>query len=185
LPPNEDTLSTYSVGPLLQWDTRDDQFYPTTGSFANFSAMFFGGDREYQTYRAEWNNYRSLGEDRVLGLRAFARTTGGDAPFYALSQFGMGSDLRGYTNGKYRDKAMFATQAEYRQFLTYRWGFVLFAGVGEVMPGFDQINWDNLLGSVGGGIRFRLSKENPVNMRFDWAYGKDGAATYLQVNEAF
>ncbi len=185
IPAFEHDLNSLTVGPIVQWDSRDDQFYPTTGTYATIAAMFVGGDREYQIYRAEWNYYTTLGERQVLAVRAMARTTAGDAPFYALSQFGMGSDLRGYTTGKYRDKAMVATQAEYRRELTQRWGFVVFAGVGEVMPALNEINTDDLLPSFGAGLRFRVSKEHPVNLRLDYAYGKDGGTGYLQVNEAF
>jgi hypothetical protein len=185
LPPLEREISAWNGGPVAQWDTRDNQFYPTSGDLANVSAMFYTGDRQYQIYRADWNHYHALGEHMVLAVRGSLRISDGDVPFYALSQFGQRSDLRGYTNGRYRDNDLVAAQTEFRHRFSERWGYVVFAGLGEVMPSFDEFNSDHLLGSVGAGLRFRLSKKNPVNFRFDWAYGKDGAATYLAVNEAF
>ena len=185
LPPLERTVGAQGGGPVAQWDSRDNQFYPTTGNLVKISAMFYAGDREYQTYRVQWNHYRAFGEVQVLALRANLRAAVGDVPFYALSQFGQGSDLRGYKSGKYRDKNLVDVQVEYRRQLTERWGVVAFAGVGEVVPSFDELNTDDLLGSVGAGIRFRVSKKNPINLRLDWAYGKDGDATHVSVNEAF
>ncbi len=184
LPPLETGAKNYSGGFVAQWDTRDNQFYPRQGQYANFSASFHDGDYTYQTYQLDWNGYFSVGDQTVIAARVFLRTTGGDTPFYALSQFGMHNDLRGYKSGKYRDNAMFATQVEYRRQLNFRWGFVVFAGVGEVMPGFDELNTDDLLASAGAGLRFRVAKSHPVNLRLDWAYG-DASSFYLGVNEAF
>jgi hypothetical protein len=87
--------------------------------------------------------------------------------------------------GKYRDETLIAVQAEYRHRLGERWGFVGFAGVGEVAPSLGKLNADDILASGGVGLRFRLAKSNPVNLRVDGAYGNDGAAVYLAVGEAF
>lgn len=184
LPPLDLDINGYSVGFVAQWDTRDNQFYPKSGQYANLSATYHDGDYTYQTYVFSWNGYYSLGDKTVIAARGFLRDTAGDAPFYALSQFGMHNDLRGYKSGKYRDNAMFATQVELRRQLSSRWGFVVFAGVGEVMPAFDELNADDLLSSAGAGLRFRVAKNHPINLRFDWAYG-DESAYYLGVNEAF
>jgi hypothetical protein len=178
-------VDTTSFGPVFQWDTRDNQFYPTSGQAADFSAIFNEGDDSYQIYQFDWNTYTPLGDGTVLASRFYARSSVGDVPFYALSQFGMHNDLRGYETGKYRDNDMFAVQVEYRRKLGGRWGLVVFAGAGEVMEGFDDINTDDLLASVGAGLRFQLAKTHPVNFRLDWAYGRDGPAVYLGVGEAF
>jgi hypothetical protein len=39
--------------------------------------------------------------------------------------------------------------------------------------------------AAGVGVRYRLSKENPVNYRIDYAYGKDGGNFYFAVGEVF
>lgn len=184
LPPLSLDITGYSAAFVAQFDTRDNQFFPKEGQYANFSATIHEGDFSYQTYVASWNGYYSLGDRSVLAARVYLRSTGGDAPFYALSQFGMHNDLRGYKSGKYRDNDMFATQVEFRRQLTPRWGFVVFAGAGEVMSSFDELNADDLLSSAGAGLRFRVAKSHPINLRLDWAYG-DESAWYLGVNEAF
>ena len=184
IPPLAVDITGYSAGFVAQWDTRDNQFFPKHGQYANLSASFHDGDYAYQTYVFSWNGYYSLGDRTVIAARGYLRDVGGDAPFYALSQFGMHNDLRGFKSGKYRDNAMLATQVELRRQLSPRWGFVVFAGVGEVVPGFDELNSSDLLSSAGAGLRFRVAKSHPINLRFDWAYG-DESAYYLGVNEAF
>ncbi len=186
LPPAEHNTSAYASGAIVQWDSRDNQFFPTRGQLANASAVWTNGDHSYETYELEWNLYAPLGKpSRVLAMRAYLGEVSGDAPFYALMQFGWHNDLRGYESGKFRDSSMFATQLEYRGSLGARWGYVAFAGVGEVAPSIGKMNTDDLLSSAGVGVRLRLAKNNPVNLRLDWAYGKDGDAVYLAVGEAF
>jgi hypothetical protein len=81
---------------------------------------------------------------------------------------------------------MFATQLEYRLSLPKRFGLVGFAGVGEVVPGASQILRSNyLLPDVGGGPRFELSSKYHVNLRTDFARGKDSWTWSMGVGEAF
>jgi hypothetical protein len=184
VPPFTTDVTMVTTGLVAQWDTRDNQFFPTRGQYANASASFHEDDATFQTYEFEWNCYHGLGERVVVAARVYFRATRGDAPFYALSSFGMHNDLRGYKSGKYRDRDMFATQVEYRQKLSERWGWVAFAGVGEVAHSFGDMDADHLLASAGAGLRFRVAKSHPVNLRLDWAYG-DESCFYLGVTEAF
>lgn len=185
LPPLELEINSTTFGPMIQWDTRDNQFFPTTGYLATATAMFASGDRDYETYKAEWNGYIGLSDRQVIAYRAATQMTRGDAPFYAVASFGQQNDLRGYRKGKYSDNDLLAVQAEYRHKFSESWGGVLFAGVGEVAPSLSELNGSDMLSSVGIGIRFKLAKKNPVNFRADWAYGEDGGYFYLGIGEAF
>jgi outer membrane translocation and assembly module TamA len=87
---------------------------------------------------------------------------------------------------------MFATQAEYRLSLPEslgffgKFGFVAFAGVGEVAPSFSNLNSDELLPGGGAGIRFLVARQNRINFRIDYAWGKAGSrGLYIGVGEAF
>jgi hypothetical protein len=181
-------LDIAAMGLRFLWDSIDNQFYPTQGHYldveANLYAEAFGSDAEYQTYQLAYNYYRPTSSRGVLAVRGFARTTGGNAPFFALSTFGANSDLRGYEAGRYRDKSMWAAQAEYRHKWSKRWGYVAFAGVGGVGPSFSEL-FDEPLPSFGGGLRYQVTKDNPIHMRLDIAVGKDDAKVYFSVGEAF
>ena len=80
---------------------------------------------------------------------------------------------------------MFAVQSEYRKTLGSRLGFVLFGGLGEVADKWDSFNTDDLLPAGGAGIRFNLSKKQRINLRADFAYGKNGWSWNFSVGEAF
>ena len=187
--------TTVSIGPRFQWDTRDSVFHPKHGFLAEGTADFFstglGSKWSYQFFRATFNKYTSVSEHQVIAVRAMACAATGDrVPIYDLCLFGTMNDLRGYTAGRYQDRRMFATQAEYRLMLPVkgflgRFGVVAFAGVGAIGDKFTNIGSDDLLPGGGGGVRFRLLKKYPVNFRVDYGLGKDGHTLSIGVLEAF
>jgi hypothetical protein len=196
VPEGDRAVVLASLGPHVQVDTRDSTFYPTRGTLFDLHADFydsaFGGDRGFQSYTADVNVYVRTGDRQVLAMRASGCAVKGDAPLYALCLFGSHNDLRGYESGQYRDRAMFAAQAEYRLGLPERLGFLgrfglaAFAGVGGVASGFGDFSSDELLPSGGFGLRYLLTRESHINLRVDWAWGKGGSnGIYVGVGEAF
>ena len=187
--------TTVSLGPRFQWDTRESVFYPRRGFLMEVASDFFaeglGSQWSYQYFRTSFNKYNSLSEHQVLAFRGMACAAVGDRiPIYDLCLFGTMNDLRGYPGGRYQDRRMFATQAEYRLTLPVkgflgRFGVVAFAGVGAVANKFTNLGADDLLPAGGGGLRFRLLNKYPVNFRVDCGIGKDGRTLSIGVLEAF
>ncbi|MGH9764033.1 MAG: BamA/TamA family outer membrane protein, partial [Blastocatellia bacterium] len=186
---------TVSIGPHFQVDTRDNTFYPKGGVFVDFGIDLFtqtlGSKFTYQYYKGAFNKYTSLSEHQVLAYRVMGCAAAGDhVPVYDLCLFGTMNDLRGYSAGRYQDRRMFATQVEYRLTIPKegflgRFGIVGFGGVGGVGPKFTDIAVADMLPAGGGGIRFRLTKKNPINFRVDYAVGKSGGSLSIGVGEAF
>ena len=115
IPGNEVNTTFSGLGLHAQWDTRDSQFFPRKGYLADADVSFHdpavGDNFSYQVYTVSYNRYISLAANQVLALRGMAQFESGDVPFYALSKFGRGSDLRGYTVGQFQDDQMFAGKA--------------------------------------------------------------------------
>ncbi len=179
-----------AVGFRLNRDTRPNRFYPTDGTFLDFTADFFspdlGSKYSFQSYKFTFNKYWSLTQNQVLASGSFACFTGGEPPFYGNCVYGTDSQLRGYPAGRYLDRYMLGTQLEYRLALPKRFGLVGFGGLGEVVPGGNQpFRTKNFLPSAGGGVRFELSKRYHVNLRVDFAQGKDNHTWSVGVGEAF
>lgn len=176
-----------SIAPRLQYDSRDNQFYPVSGSLIEGTISFglesLGSDTDYEKYKFEFNNYRTVNESGVLAIRAAFEYAGGDAPFFVYPAFGSGADLRGYQTGTYRDRFLFAAQLEYRYRITPRIGAVGFAGVGTVADQFGK--WDKTLPSIGAGLRWVIAPKNNLSLRFDMARGRDDTEFYLNIGEAF
>lgn len=189
IPASEVNTTMSGLGVHAQWDTRDSVFYPRKGYLADAEIDFhdpaIGDSFAYQVYKASYNRYVSLSERQVLAFRIMGQFESGDVPFYALSQFGKGSDLRGYKFGQYQDRQMIAGQVEYRLEITKRFGAVAFGGVGEVANSISEMTYDDLLPAGGVGIRYVLAEKNHVSIRFDYAWGRNGSQYYLTVGEAF
>lgn len=79
---------------------------------------------------------------------------------------------------------MLTAQAEYRLRVWWRMGLVAFGGAGEIAPTFDQFAGGDILPSGGGGRRFQLTPRTPLNLRVDYAWGKNSSALYVSVDEA-
>jgi hypothetical protein len=145
-----------------------------------------GSKYSFETYKLNFNKYWNLAQNQVLASGSFVCFAGGEPPFYGNCIYGTNSQLRGYTAGRYLDRYMFGTQLEYRLVLPKRFGLAGFGGLGEVVPGGNQpFRTKNFLPSGGGGVRFELSKKYHVNLRVDFAQGKDTHTWSMGVGEAF
>ena len=179
-----------AVGFRLQRDTRSNRFYPTGGTLLDFTSDFFsqglGSKYSFQSYKFTFNKYWSVAKHQVLAYNGFVCLTGGQPPFYGNCIYGTDSELRGYIAGSYFNRYAVATQLEHRLALPKRFGVVGFGGLGEVVPGGNQqFRTKNFLPSGGGGARFQLSKKYHVNLRADFARGKNGHTWSIGVGEAF
>jgi len=172
----------------LQFDTRDHEQFPRNGWLINGRALLYrdelGSDVDTETFMVNFNKYIPIRKRDVLALRLYLRGTGDDAPFFLKSTFGGRTDLRGYEAGRYRDRMMYATQAEYRWQYSDRWIFTGFAGFGEVAEQFSEMG-EETLPAAGVGIRFVISKKHNVGLAADAATGIDGNEFYFGVGQAF
>jgi hypothetical protein len=187
IPPAEIDLANVLLNG--EFDSRDNDLYPRSGHYAQADGLVareeFGSDSNYESLELEWNAYRRFGEDHVLATRIAGKIVNGNAPFFALAWYGSGIDLRGYTPGRYIGETMVAVQAEWRWQATPRWGFVAFGGTGKVSGAIGDIDTDPWLPAGGVGARFRLTKALPLNMRADFAWGRDDSTFSLAVGESF
>jgi hypothetical protein len=178
-----------ALGMEIWRDSRPNRFYPLKGSVIDFTGDFFGKDLgskySFQSYKFTFNKYWSLTDKQVLAYNFYWCGTGGSPPFYGNCIYGANNELRGYTAGRYLDRYMFATQLEYRLVLPWRFGLVGFGGVGSVMRGGNQLRLNQFLPAGGTGIRYMLSKKYHVNLRTDFAWGKDNFTWSVGVGEAF
>jgi outer membrane protein assembly factor BamA len=177
-------------GPVLDWDTRDDPFWPREGNLLHFEAVFASGtffsDFDYRKAHLSYNWFHEVFDDGVLALRASGCFTGGEVPVVDLCLFGAKNDLRGYETGRYRDDNSLALQAEQRWKFADRWGLVGFAGVGGVGENIGDALGEEPLVSGGLGLRFQASEDYNVNLAIDGAVNLDGdTSLYFRIGEAF
>lgn len=185
---------TTSTSPLssgmtvsMHYDTRDVITRPTRGQFFSVEYSVFdpalGSDSHFTAAQVQYNYYASLDEKRVLAFDLWGRFTHGDVPWDRLSQAGDNRRLRGYYQGRYRDKDVISGQVEYRQKLDWRNGYVLWMGVGALGSSPGDLSEHPLLPTVGVGYRFEVKPD--MNIRLDLGVGRETAGFYFQVAEAF
>ena len=181
--------NTSGIGPILSWDTRNNAFSPDKGGFAEIQFAWFptflGSDFAYRVLSIDLRRFFRLSPKSVLAFQGLGGLTFGNTPFRYLEELGGADMMRGYYGGRYSDKCLMAYQAEYRRFLFWRFGMVLFAATGEVAQTPAKFELDGLHPSGGGGIRFALSKEEKLNLRIDYGVAKHSRAFTVQLREAF
>lgn len=180
---------TSGAGIAFSLDYRNNIFYPSRGGFYETSATFFGeqsgSDFSFSRYLMNLRQYISLAKEHIIAMQIYGSFVGGSPPFYELSALGGQSTLRGYFQGRYRDKHYLMSQVEYRTIVWWRIGVVGFIGVGDVAPKLSQFNLRQVKYSYGFGVRFVLDKVEKLNVRMDVGIGKSSSGLYFAIEEAF
>lgn len=89
---------------VVDYDSRDNIFFPGRGIYAEFEAQFargaLGSSQDFNMYNARGFTWLPIARTLILGLRADTRFSTGDVPFYAQPYV----DLRGVQVGRYQDR---------------------------------------------------------------------------------
>ena len=185
--PGAGGTTVLGVGPALFADTRDDLYFPTHGTFVDLAVLghsaLWGSDATFVRLLSDLRGYRSLGATVFAG-NLYSEAVTGTVPFEVLPQLGGSTYMRGYRQGRYRDRVYWTAQAEARLPLFWRFRMAAFANVGEVGPRLGGDLLDAVQAAAGLGGRFRLT-DNGVYARADLAYGASGFQLYLSLGEAF
>jgi outer membrane protein assembly factor BamA len=120
-----------------------------------------------------------------LALQSLVIIQTGTVPFLNLAQMGGPYTMRGYFEGRFRDKNLMLFQLEYRVPVIWRLGVVGFLGIGNVAEKIDQIDFGSLKSSYGFGIRYLFSETEKIQIRLDIGFGKGSSGFYVSIFEAF
>lgn len=177
------------LGGSLIRDSRDNTVYPRRGSYHKLLVDLFAdvwfGDNGFGVYTLDLRKYFPVARTHVLALQALGIATSGEPPFDLYPQLGGESLLRGYFQGRYRDRSLLALQGEYRLPLFGRFGAAGFVGFGQVAPDISEFGFDRFWVAGGAGLRFLLAKREGLNIRADFAIGQGSSGFYLSLGEAF
>jgi len=177
------------IGAVLFADTRNSAFYPTKGGYYKLSFLtavdWLGSSFSFRRWILDLRHYVSMSSSLVLAMQMFGTAITGDPPFYMLPALGGDNIMRGYYEGRYRDKFYLAAQGELRVRLTRRWGLVGWAGIGDVSGDIPGFRLKDGKPTFGVGVRFALDPVEVVNVRADFGYGQDTRGIYFNAKEAF
>jgi hypothetical protein len=180
---------TVGLGLTLGWDTRDHALEPHRGSLYELSGMAwegpFGSEYTFSELTLNLRQYLPITPTQVLALQFYGQLQGGEVPFYKMALLGGQRLLRGYLEGRYRDKELLALQAEYRLPIFWRFGAVLFFSLGEVSDRLSHFSFDRFKWTAGCGGRAMINSDERLNLRVDMAFGYGTWGLYATATEAF
>lgn len=176
------------VGVSLVYDNRDNLTNPHRGIYLNLKQMFrpefMGNDYAFSTTHFRFDAYQRLGKGTILAEDFGANLNFGNPSWGMMAELGGTSSMRGYYEGRYRDKHSLEATVELRQHVWKRNGIVVWAGAGTVFPQFSALRSSQILPNAGVGYRWEFKKN--VNVRLDYGFGKSGQSGFLfNINEAF
>lgn len=182
-----DGYVTSGAGLFAEYDTRD--FIPNAfrgvylsyaftcfPAFAGTSGTFYRSVLQADLYHRVWKG-------ATLAYDFYSEYNFGDVPWTMLSRMGGSYRMRGYYEGRYRDKAMTEVQVELRQKIYNRHGVVAWVGAGNVYPDVKSFTFKHTLPNYGLGYRWEF--KNRVNIRIDYGFGRGQSGFMFNINEAF
>ncbi len=176
-------------GLAATWDTRGRVYSPLTGTLvtarADFYSRVFGSEYSFSHLIVDARKYLSPFRGHVLAVQSRLELESGDVPFSYLARFGGMNAMRGYYDGRFRDRNLVMAQVEYRMPLFSRFGLVGFAGVGTVAPTLGELDLLKPMFSGGAGLRFVFDKKEHIVIRMDVGFGRDSSGIYFSIYEAF
>lgn len=181
---------TWNVGAgvSLVYDNRDNLTNPHRGIYLNINQMFrprfMGNDYAFSTTAFRFDAYQQLGKGTVLAEDIGANLNFGNPSWGMMAELGGTHSMRGYYEGRYRDKHSLEATVELRQHVWKRNGIVVWVGAGTIFPKFSALRSKQILPNAGVGYRWEFKKN--VNVRLDYGFGKSGQSGFLfNINEAF
>lgn len=182
-------ISNNRFGLNLVFDTRDNLTAPNRGYFLSLS--YFSryvcvptNDFDFDTADFRFCGYNRLWKGAVLAYEYSMTMNFGDVPWCMMATLGNSYSMRGYYEGRYRDRNKMDTQVELRQHIWRRSGIAIWAGAGIIFDKFRDMRLDDILPNFGIGYRWEFKKN--VNVRLDYGIGKRGQSGFIfNINEAF
>lgn len=185
---NPETVTSVGAGVTLQYDSRDCVTEPTRGwnivLDQRFYPRFLGNSTH--SFSSTWltiAKYIRPWHTAVLATRLSAILTYGSTPWSEMGIIGGSISMRGYYEGRYRDKCAADLTIELRQHIMGRSGMVVWVGTGTVFAAPRDIRWKHLLPNAGVGYRWEFKKN--TNVRLDVGFGRGEWGLEFNINEAF
>ena len=172
-------------------DSRPSPGYARRGGFYGVTFHDFADpDNVYGFKQVDYEAIQHLPllrEAWVLSLRGLVQTTtvknGEQVPFFMLPANGGGSDLRGFSSWRFRDRNSVLVQAEWRIMVNRYLDTAVFFDAGKVEAHRSDLNLDGLKTDGGFGIRFHGPLATPL--RIDFAKGNEGLSIVFGASAVF
>ncbi len=176
------------IGPVIQFDSRDNISNAYRGVFFRAEQLFYPAKVNKMPFYSTditFSGYKQLWKGAVGCFEAHGWFNYGDkVPWTMLAQVADNScRMRGYYEGRYRDRNIIEAQVELRQKVWKQFGVTAFVGAANVFNYFNNIHWKQTLPNYGIGIRFAFKER--TNLRLDLGFTKNKPGVVFNIYEAF
>lgn len=175
------------LGVNFTYDTRDCITYPMNGWYAALQQRFFprgiGNKNAFSSTEFTLANYFGLWKGGTMAWRLHGLFTYGNTPWSMMATLGGSTTMRGYYEGRYRDKCAADVVVELRQHVWRRNSIVVWVGAGSVFSSPKELQMREILPNFGIGYRWEF--KHRVNVRLDIGFGKGESGVVFNINEAF
>jgi hypothetical protein len=164
-------LNIGGIGPVLMYDSRDNQDMPGRGWYANLNYLAnrtqLGSEDDYDTIRLDVKAFVPHGNAHVFAVRGNNQWTH-EAPTSAESTL----EIRAYKMGQYLGRHMTSIEGEERLRFSKRWGATIFGGAASLYGSDKQfVPNDGWYPFAGAGIQFIVKTEDHMLLDFEFAHG--------------
>ncbi len=184
--------ATNSLSAKLAFDSRDFTLDPSQGLVASFQPTMLGhvlgGDYNAFKYEFELRHYIPLSSQsrdlselsptrhrpiHVLAARLFYGTSTGDLPLIERFKVGGQYSVRGTKETAQSGPEAVLFNAEYRFPLGGNLGGAIFFDTGTAAELGSNLSFDNMVTTIGFGIRYRIAFFGIAPIRLDYGYDID------------
>ena len=148
-----------------------------------FSPAFLGNKYAFSATDIRTSIYHTVWKGGILAGEFHSLFNYGNPPWGLMAILGSSYAMRGYYEGRYRDKNIMEIQVELRQHIWRRNGVVVWVGAGNIFHQFDELQFKHTLPNYGFGYRWEFKRG--VNVRLDLGFGKNQTGFIFNINEAF
>ncbi len=187
-----------ALGAGFIWENRDNEFAPTSGTFAKagieVGQKVFGSSTNYLKFESEARVYSTfhLLRNITYANRLTFHHTSGALPYWKLAEMGGEDSMRGYPENRFRDNNALYLNSELRTWLwefpeyDVRLGGTIFVDVGRTFP--NNASLDNIFSDLkytfgfGGNSSFFT---DDFILRGDIGFSDEGYGIYFTAGYMF
>lgn len=181
------------VGPSFLYDSRDNPYSPSKGWYTEFQTIFFlpalGSEFGFERILLDLRKYIPIGKktNHLVAIQNIWNfSIGPEIPFRELGRLGSQFIMRGYFNGRFKDRHMVEAQAEYRFPVWNILTGATFFSMGRVAAQPGDLFGGKFHYSYGLGPRLTVNKKQRISLRVDIAFNEFGQTEfYARFFEAF
>ncbi len=192
LPTGSNGSTNLGLGVAVVYDNRHNVLNVRQGLFAELAFLQYspgwGSKYKFNSINADLRSFHRVSQRNVFAWQMYATFLHGEVPFNQMALMGGDMGMRGYYQGRFRDKNLVGTQAEFRMLplsFSKRIGAAVFGGAAVVAPKLNHIHARNMRYSGGIGLRYLLFPKKDIYLRFDLGFTTEGSSFYIYSGEAF